>query len=311
MLLLHALEHVSATLPLQEGEFKHTKRPNVDALLAHAHAIHECFSKSGAILAVKRENFWDDRLASQEVRAIYRWLFSLLCEEKCRKNNVFLFLRESADRIAKRFGGPGRPLSQTTDAESQACEKVIARTTEMVRQVTKEANVHIVTAKKLLRRALRGRARIFIGSSTQSLGIASCLKRGLDEYYDCTLWNEMDVFVAAQVAIETLESAIMQYDLAIFVCANDDECRVCGAGKAVAIPRDNVLFELGLFMGRHSHKRVFILREKTTKLPTDLNGVGYVNFERAPSKKRPIKQLNQVCDRVRAAIRKVEDELAG
>jgi CRP/FNR family cyclic AMP-dependent transcriptional regulator len=47
-------------------------------------------------------------------------------------------------------------------------------------------------------------------------------------------------------------------------------------GQSYASPRDNVLFELGLFMGRLGPKRVFIVHEADVnlKLPADLAGIG-------------------------------------
>ena len=44
--------------------------------------------------------------------------------------------------------------------------------------------------------------------------------------------------------------------------------------------RDNVLFELGLFMGKLGRERTFVVTEKSVRLPTDLAGIATVNFER-------------------------------
>ena len=51
-------------------------------------------------------------------------------------------------------------------------------------------------------------------------------------------------------------------------------------------PRDNVIFELGLFMGALSRSRTFILmpRNGEVKIPTDLLGLTCLQFEPSPAK---------------------------
>ncbi len=45
-------------------------------------------------------------------------------------------------------------------------------------------------------------------------------------------------------------------------------------------PRDNVIFEFGLFLGRLGPSRAFVIQEKEVKLPTDLLGITVPQFER-------------------------------
>jgi len=44
--------------------------------------------------------------------------------------------------------------------------------------------------------------------------------------------------------------------------------------------RDNVLFELGLFMGALGRERTYVVNEKSVRLPTDLAGIATVSFQR-------------------------------
>ena len=78
-------------------------------------------------------------------------------------------------------------------------------------------------------------------------------------------------------------NALDQFDFAVMVLSPDD--LIESRGQSYASPRDNVLFELGLFMGRFGRSRVFIVheegQEENLKLPSDLAGI-----EMSPYRKR-------------------------
>ncbi len=73
--------------------------------------------------------------------------------------------------------------------------------------------------------------------------------------------------------------AIDQFDFAILVLTPDD--LVSSRNLDGPAPRDNVLFELGLFMGGLGRDRTFIIYDRTAqlKLPSDLAGVSAATFE--------------------------------
>ena len=70
-------------------------------------------------------------------------------------------------------------------------------------------------------------------------------------------------------------------------------------------PRDNVIFELGLFMGKLGRERTFIVRPRSAvlKIPTDLAGVMTETYEwpRADGSHRSA--VGSACDRIREQIR--------
>jgi len=113
--------------------------------------------------------------------------------------------------------------------------------------------------------------RAFMGSSSEGLTIARNLKQLLKDNLSITIWDEGTVFGLSTTTIEALEAAVLQFDYGIFIVTSDDKLESRGELKHVA--RDNVLFELGLFMGKLTRRRVLVVQQKDVSLPTDLNGL--------------------------------------
>lgn len=72
--------------------------------------------------------------------------------------------------------------------------------------------------------------------------------------------------------------ALPRFDFALLVLTADDLTIARGMEKAAA--RDNVLFELGLFIGSLSRDRTFMLYDRTNppSLPSDLAGIAAATF---------------------------------
>jgi len=123
----------------------------------------------------------------------------------------------------------------------------------------------------------RPRAKVFIGSSSEGLAIAEYLQAGLDPEVECTIWSQ-GVFGLSRGTLENLVTATGMYDYAVLVLTPDDLTTV--RGKTQNSPRDNVLFELGLFMGALGRERTFIVhcRDTQLELPSDLAGVSVATF---------------------------------
>lgn len=88
-------------------------------------------------------------------------------------------------------------------------------------------------------------------------------------------------FRLSSTYIESLESAASEADFALFVLTPDDLTR--SRGKQQWSPRDNVVFELGLFMGKIGRERCYLVTEEARglKLPSDLLGLKAAAFRRA------------------------------
>ncbi|GGF27005.1 CBASS system CD-NTase-associated NAD(+) hydrolase Cap12 [Hymenobacter cavernae] len=124
--------------------------------------------------------------------------------------------------------------------------------------------------------------RIFIGSSTKEVQLAEIAKKILEKDFDVTIWNDRiwdtAVFKINQNFLSDLMKASLLYDCGILIGTTDD--KTIYNGKMVLQPRDNVLFELGLFMGRLGLSKCAFLVEKELKVLTDLNGISLARFEK-------------------------------
>jgi hypothetical protein len=121
--------------------------------------------------------------------------------------------------------------------------------------------------------------RVFIGSSTEGLEIGRHLQLDLERTGACmvTRWDQ-GVFQASTYTIHRLEEAARAADFAILIATADDTVTKRGGTQNVA--RDNVVFELGLFIGALGLERTFIVADRTTDLhlPSDLAGLTWLPY---------------------------------
>jgi len=119
---------------------------------------------------------------------------------------------------------------------------------------------------------------VFIGSSSESLDAAKAIAKFLEKKdLVVKLWTE-GVFQASKTTIEDLWTAASDVDFSIIVLSPDDVC--ISRGKKARIPRDNAVFELGLFTGSLGRQRSFVVTPDVTdlKIPTDLLGVTCLRY---------------------------------
>lgn len=121
------------------------------------------------------------------------------------------------------------------------------------------------------------KTRIFIGSSKEGLEIAEYVKLQLGTKYECYLWTD-DIFKFNESFLYTLLKEASLFDFGILVATKDDLSTI--RDKSFDTPRDNVIFEFGLFLGRLGPSRAFVIQESGAKLPTDLLGITVPQFEK-------------------------------
>lgn len=124
--------------------------------------------------------------------------------------------------------------------------------------------------------------KLFIGSSNEELALAEQVKKLLETDFDVTIWNDnvwdTAVFKINQNFLADLLKASLQFDFGILIGTSDD--KVMFRGKEMLQPRDNVLFELGLFTGRLGTSKCAFLIDKEIKLPSDFHGITLARFDR-------------------------------
>ena len=143
--------------------------------------------------------------------------------------------------------------------------------------------------------------RIFLGSSGKQGRLLKSLTAGLASVADVVPWTTS--FNPGTSTLERLVELTHEGDFAAFVFAQDDWTVPTSGdpGKEVpgqASPRDNVVFEAGLFGGALGMRRTFILHANGAKLPTDLLGLTCVRYADALTPAE-LKTVNQ---KVRKAI---------
>ena len=140
--------------------------------------------------------------------------------------------------------------------------------------------------------------KLFIGSSSEELKLAEEAKSILEKDFDVTIWNEKlwdtSVFKINQNFLSDLLKASLQFDYGILIGTNDD--KVISRGKEVLQPRDNVLFELGLFTGRLGTSKCAFLIDSEIKLLSDLNGLTLARFKKSepPSFGEAVLQIREL-----------------
>jgi hypothetical protein len=154
------------------------------------------------------------------------------------------------------------------------------------------------TKKKLVR------PRLFVGSSKESLDYAYAIQQNLDDDAEVTVWTQ-GIFKLTKTAVENLVRALDNTDFAVFVFAPDDVL-LLGQKTHTAV-RDNVVFELGLFMGKLGPQKTFIVVPKASgklRIPTDLAGITPGRFDSNRKDKNLQAAFGPFCNEIRHEIRR-------
>jgi hypothetical protein len=140
-----------------------------------------------------------------------------------------------------------------------------------------------------------GKPRIFLGSSGKQERLLQALTRGLEGVAHVEPWTTS--FNPGTTTLGRLLELVHEVDFAAFVFARDDwtinsppASDPTGSGQAS--PRDNVIFEAGLFGSALGMRRTFILHASGAKLPSDLLGLTLVRYDKATTATE-IRDINQ------------------
>ena len=155
--------------------------------------------------------------------------------------------------------------------------------------------------------------RIFLGSSGKQAKLLQALTRGLGDIGQVEPWTTS--FNPGVSTLERLIELTREVDFAVFIFAADD-WTLSGSPAAAASeagqmsPRDNVVFEAGLFGGVLGMRRTFILHAHGAKLPTDLLGLTAVRYDSdlTPAGMRAINQKLRTAIEAEGRLGRVEGD---
>ena len=122
------------------------------------------------------------------------------------------------------------------------------------------------------------KSRIFIGSSVESLPIADAIAENLEFDAEVTIWRS-GTFDLSSNTLDDLILKSKSVDFSAFIFSPDD--LVIMRSREQYAVRDNVLFELGLFIGAIGKERCFIIKPRDVELhfPSDLLGITPTDYD--------------------------------
>lgn len=144
--------------------------------------------------------------------------------------------------------------------------------------------------------------KVFIASSTEGLGIARAIHSVLDHDVIPSSWPH-GTFSLSNQAVEDLTKKSSDVDFAVFVFHPDDLAEIRGDVKHIV--RDNVIFELGLFIGAIGRHRCYVVRPRDVDLhlPSDLLGLTPADYD--PSREDDLMSaVVQACTKIQLEIKK-------
>ena len=140
---------------------------------------------------------------------------------------------------------------------------------------------------------------MFLACASESLGVAQAIQAELNSSsLTAQLWTD-GVFKPSNHTMEDLEATLNSVDFALAVFSADDN--VDSRGVDTAAPRDNTIFELGLFAGAIGRNRTFFICDKNQeiKIPSDLAGVTSLSYSAIDDYRWDI---TEACNEIRTRI---------
>lgn len=144
--------------------------------------------------------------------------------------------------------------------------------------------------------------RIFIASSREALQVAEAVNVRLEQDARVKQWD--NAFDLSTLTLPALCLRTKETDYAVFVFHKDDQTII--RGESYSTVRDNVVFELGLFIGSLGVEKCFVLVPKSLegefRLPTDLAGLTVTTYD--DSIEDMVDAVTTSCAKIKQAIRK-------
>jgi hypothetical protein len=156
---------------------------------------------------------------------------------------------------------------------------------------------------------MRIKPSIFIGSSSEFTYIANELKALLEATLNVsvTVWDDpLGVFRLGRNITESILTAPHFFDYSMLILGPDDT--VTSRGSKAKAPRDNVIFELGFFLGSQGRTRAFAVvleragqvgkKSSRIKIPSDLAGEQFLKVALSGRGKPSKPDIRKVVSRI-------------
>ena len=149
---------------------------------------------------------------------------------------------------------------------------------------------------------------VFIGASSESQGVADAINLLLEHDAYSTVWTEHP-FPILDSTLSGLVQALDKYIFSVFVFSADDLTWM--RAKERKVVRDNVLFELGLFLGRRGPRNCFAVAPRKVKpdFPSDLFGATLLWYDDERAKTEPTPALKPAVTMIKDALNERAREL--
>lgn len=227
-----------------------------------------------------------------------------------RVNNKVVATRHAGDYVGEMSAiEPVQPRSATVVAQGTC---VLLRLTEVA--FLEVANAYPIIWKRiaatLARRleqrnrlvtAPRARVKVFIMSSVESIPVSNLIIRHFEHDPFLAIGWQHGVFKASHYTLDVLEAQLDDVDFAIAIAHADDV--VISREEQWPAVRDNVIFELGMFLGRLGRRRAFLMeqRDANIQLPSDLAGLTTIPYRYVPGRDA-MAEIAPACARLRELI---------
>ena len=247
-----------------------------------------------------------------------------LIEQNAMDNDIFLVIAGAfrvlvnGRQVARRFNGdsigematvsPIQKRSATVicdeDAvvlkvDEQRFSEIAMQFPEVWRRIAQEV-ARRLEQRNLLIRQPNEKIRVFVISSAEALPIARAIENAFAHDPFATIVWANGVFRVTNYTLESLENELDRSDFAVAIAHPDDRTEV--RDEDWPTPRDNVVFELGFFMGRLGRSRAILMEPRTTrvKLPSDLAGITTIRYRFDANE--PASSMSPSCNELRDHI---------
>lgn len=142
--------------------------------------------------------------------------------------------------------------------------------------------------------------KVFIASTREHLDYARAIENRLEHDFITNLWDT--IFKASEYPLESLSNQLENSDFGVFVLTPADI--TISREQEYNSPRDNIIFELGMFIGELGRKRTFLIVPRGVrnfKMPSDLSGLTYLTYDE--NNESLESALGTACNQVRNSIR--------